>query len=358
MKLKNFYIHVPFCRRKCGYCAFYSESDAPAELIDAYLDRLERELAALHLTNPAATVYIGGGTPTLLAERQLRQLGEMVKKHLPLTANTEVSIEANPETLTEEKIGLLTPWVTRLSVGVQSFDAARRAALGRDCGDDAIAAALAWGRRHFAHLNCDLIYGGNGQTPEAWRGELEQAAASGVDHVSCYELTPEENARLRFDSPEEELSVALWRETAAVLAAHGIERYEISNYARSGARARHNCAVWRGEAYLGLGPAAASFDGRRRWSQVEDVHGWLAGAPPEYDDLAPEARTAEIFAVKLRTCGGWSARECAMLFPAGVREKVAVLRRACPEWFREGEGVRLSEPGLLFWNSIAEFLID
>lgn len=358
----NYYIHVPFCRSKCGYCAFYSEPSPSGEAEDAYLDRLEtlmerREASA----GPCETVYLGGGTPTLLSEARLERLFSMIRKHLRPDEMTELSIESNPETLTESKVRLIRSFATRLSLGVQSFDAALRKTLGRDCSPQALEQAAGWiAAAGFPHWNCDLIYAIPGQTAEDFSADLRRAESLGVDHLSCYSLTPEEGALLAGSLiPDENDAARMWE----LAGRSGLSRYEISNYAIPGGECRHNLNVWRGGLLTGFGPAAAGFDGRVRRIEPASLDGWLRGDPPELDEIPPGERLNEIFAVNLRTVAGWTPELWAKVPGADSwASRLSIARRAeaetSPEWFDiSPERITLSDLGLLFWNSVAEELL-
>jgi len=354
MAFENLYVHLPFCRSKCGYCGFFS-LPGNEEVIDAYLTRLEAVIKE-NCPPEAATVYVGGGTPTLLSERQLAKLAEM------LPEAGERSIEANPETLTPEKVALLAQTFDRISLGVQSFHAPKRARLGRDCSDFAIRNALALiSDAPFRHRNIDLIYAVTGDTPGRWRQDLETALSYPVDHLSCYALTLEENARLapetaadRFGELEAELSAITLETLSGRLA-----RYEISNYAAFGGECRHNLNVWSGKSYFGAGAGAHGFDGKVHFAYPEDVPAFIAGNPPENEDgdLSPEELELEIFAFNLRTVGGWSragweARGGSWNFAQRVARRAAAFH---PEFWRLGDDfLRLTELGLDFWNTVAE----
>ena len=360
----NYYFHIPFCRSKCGYCAFYSEPAPAPGLIDRYLDHLERQLAE-HPLPPAETVYFGGGTPTLLDVPQLKRLFGMTERHLAPDAECEISIEANPETLDGEKVAVLREHTTRISLGVQSFSAARRDILGRRCGDGALNKAVELIRRAaFPHWNIDLIYAIPGESADEWRDDLRRAADTGIDHLSCYSLTPEENSRLGASfAVDDDLSEVFFEMIPDVLAPCGISRYEISNYAAPEAKCRHNVNVWRGGLLRGFGPAAAGFDGRDRTTETESLSRWLAGAPPTVDRIPLPARLGEIFAVNLRTVDGWTPELWALVPGADPwSERLAIvekLRHNMPgSWWKISPGrIKLSTEGLSFWNSAAEAIL-
>lgn len=349
---ENLYIHIPFCRSKCGYCAFYSETGRE-DVIDRYLDRLEAAMPDY----PVQTVYVGGGTPTLLSLEQLERLGKM----LPPAA--ERSIESNPETLDRDKVRLLAGFFNRISTGVQSFDASRRRLLGRGCSDKAIFSALELiAGAPFAHRNIDLIYAIGGQSRTEWRRDLETALSFPVDHLSCYALTFEEHNRLspelkpdRYGELEADLS-----ETTLEILEGKLPRYEISNYARSGGECRHNLNVWRGRSYLGIGASASGFDGRRRFTHPASIEGFLTGEDPEYDELPPDEREMEIFIFNLRTVRGW-AREEWESRGGDWRLAIDLAAANCethPDFWRiTPENIRLTRTGLDFWDTVAEELL-
>ena len=361
----NCYIHLPFCRSKCGYCAFYSEVGAAPATVRAYLAKLERDLAEADLKRRCDTIYLGGGTPTLLSVAELKRLFAIIEMRLAPDRGCEVSIESNPETLDGEKVALLHEHVTRLSLGVQSFDAKLRQRLGRNCSDEAIARALELIRNaDFPHWNIDLIYAIPGGNMETWQSDLRRAADAGVDHLSCYSLTPEEGSRLGpFLAVDDALACDMYDAVPEVLKEYGIRRYEISNYAKAGSECRHNVGVWRGETLAGFGPAAAGFDGADRKSEVSDLGAWLAGVPPELDRIPRNARLAEIFAVNLRTVAGWTPELWARVPGADSWEHRVVLVTKSAEnmpqrwWKISRECIKLSAEGLCFWNTVAEALL-
>jgi len=361
----NYYFHVPFCRSRCGYCAFYSRPAPARREMDAYLDELERRLAAEAPLVRPDTVYVGGGTPTYLPLPLLERLFSMIRRALRPSRRCEITVEANPETLDAEKVALLCSFATRISLGVQSFDAGLRRRLGRECSDAALARALELVRgARFPHWNCDLIYAVPGETPAMWRRDLELAAATGADHLSCYALTPEEGARLAGGfAVDDDAAADGWRSAGKSLGEFGFRRYEVSNYARRGAECRHNLAVWRGGLLRGFGPSASGFDGAVRRTEPPSLAGWLRRETPAADVIAPPARLAEIFAINLRTASGWTPsrwRRVPGADPwearlAAAESAAAVTKRSF--WRLSAERIALTGRGLLFWDSVAEALL-
>jgi len=249
------YIHIPFCRSKCPYCDFYSVTRIPDE--EAYLSALLAE-AGLRAETwprdlPLETLYVGGGTPSLLSPRFYERLLEGLARVLPLFPQ-EMTLEANPEGLTPEYLRPLREMgFNRLSLGAQSFSERGLAALGRRHGpEDTRLAVEAARRAGFENVSLDLIFGWPGEDLSDLRRDLSAALALSPEHLSCYELTAEKGTpfhRLleegRLALPPEEVLVAMHETVPEILAAHGFERYEISNYARPKHLCRHNLLYWR-----------------------------------------------------------------------------------------------------------------
>lgn len=360
------YVHIPFCQTKCGYCDFYSVplGDRPtAPLVEAVKRELFQRTA--NLEHPIATVFVGGGTPTLLPTGQLADLlaaiGEATKGHAVRgdsrhgvadypdgsrhgvanypdgsrhgVANyadgsrhgvadyPEWTVEANPATVDDEKAAILRrAGVTRVSMGAQSFIPAELAALERLHNPDDIPASVKTLRRAaIDNVNLDLIFGIPGQTIDTWRRSLESAIALQPEHVSCYALTYEPGTRLtaqrragRVVPCDEDLEVDLFEFAVETLAAAGFVQYEISNYARPGRRCLHNLLYWRNQPYVGVGPSAAGCLRRRRYKNVSDVaayvremdrRGCAEGACETLDD---EMMLMEMVMMQLRLVDGLS----------------------------------------------------
>lgn len=353
---QNLYIHVPFCRRKCDYCAFYSVPDG-GPLMRPWLDKIKGELKEQLAGLPLHTVYLGGGTPTILPPTMLEELLESVAA-LDSGAE-EFSVECNPETLTPEKAAVLGRYVNRVSLGVQSFDPLFRERIGRQGDPEKIFPAFdLLAANGLENLSCDLIYGLPGQSVSDWEKELRKALSLPLKHLSAYSLTVEEGTSLgkRFSAGADPdiLSARMDRVTRKVLGTAGLKAYEISNYARPGFECRHNQNVWHGETYLGLGPAACSFDGKDRFTQTASVRGWLAGKEPERDAIPDESRQAEMLIMGLRTVRGWRKGEfeAAAGIPAETfhPEAIGSLRR---KKMMKRDRIALTRRGLDFWNDAA-----
>ena len=362
--MRNLYIHVPFCAGKCDYCAFYSEPVPDDRSVRLWLDRVLRQLDEnAPLLRHAGTVYFGGGTPSLLPDDVLLRLFDAVRRVVPEAV--EVSIEANPFTVTPEKAAVLTSFANRVSLGVQSFDPGLRTAVGRRSHsgpgpEEAVGNLRAAGLRN---LGLDLMYGLPGETPDLWRRDLERALELGPEHVSAYSVTPEPGtpfaARVAGLPEDDEATETMWELAGEVLGASGLPRYEISNYARPGFESRHNSNVWHGQTYLGLGPAACSFDGADRWTQVSDLRRWLDGAPPEVDRIPRRSRLGEMLMMGLRTVRGWTREEFEAAAGCSWAEFDGPLRELEDRGLvvLSTDAVAPTIRGLAFWNDLAEMLV-
>lgn len=314
--MRSLYIHVPFCPTICPYCDFHVVRRYGG-VVEAYLERLAEEAAALHqrFPGPLETLYFGGGTPSFLRGHELERLFAALPWRLSLGA--EVTMEANPGTLNPERLTLLKHLgVNRLSIGVQSFQDTVLKTLGRAHGRKGAFQAVEMSLEAGFRTSIDLILGLPGQDFEA---DLREAAAIGVGHVSAYTLqiepgTPFEIQGIRLD---EDLEAAAFEMAEQILGEAGLERYEVSNFARPGEESRHNQVYWRGEFWGALGPAAVGHypkDVEARGSRLEghEVYSvratnpplprWLAGEAPSLEVISPleYAREALMLGLRLR----------------------------------------------------------
>jgi len=282
------YVHVPFCRQRCRFCAFYLEI-ARAERIDAFRSALTREIALYRLQElfagrPLQSIYLGGGTPTALPAVMLVAILELIRTTWPLGPSVEVTVEAHPSTVTAEDLNILADaGVNRISFGAESMNDEDFAPIGRPGSvqetESAVLAARAAG---FTNINLDLMYGLPGQTRETWEKTLQSLLALDPSHVSCYALTIEEGTRLAQDiardlvvRPDEAVQIDMESAAVRLLSEAGFTRYEISNYAKPGAVCRHNLLYWTGHDYLGLGPSAQSFVDGVRFGNIADLTAYV-----------------------------------------------------------------------------------
>jgi len=323
--ITGLYVHVPFCDGKCAYCAFYSVRYQPA-LADRYLTGLERELAAFLPLAPE-TIYIGGGTPSMLSARQLERLCRMLQTRVATRRLAEWSVEVNPGSLDAEKAAILAAaGVNRVSLGAQSFNDRILRVLGRrHAAEDTVKAMALLRGAGLENIGLDLIACVPGCTRALWRQTLRKAAALAPRHVSVYALTSEEGTRLNCRigqgrtallTDEAQLAMLDLAETELTRAGcgpAGFSRYEISNYAQDGFECRHNLACWRGEEYIGLGPAAASHVALRRWTNQANVRAYLAALeagrnpPRAVEILTPALKRQEQVIFGLRMAEGIAA---------------------------------------------------
>jgi oxygen-independent coproporphyrinogen-3 oxidase len=318
------YVHVPFCASRCGYCDF--NTYAPGEgverggYVDSVLAELDLARRVLGERGPVDTVFVGGGTPTLLAPAELGRILSSVDKAWGLAADAEVTTEANPESVDPASLrALRAAGYTRISLGMQSAAAHVLTTLDRrHTAGRAVAAALEARDAGFAHVNLDLIYGTPGERPEDFAASLDAAVAAGVDHVSAYSLIVEDGTRLaarirRGELPYPDDDVAADRYLAAetALSSAGLTWYEVSNWARGdAARCRHNLIYWTGGDWWGLGPGAHSHVGGVRWWNVKHPNAYAArlaaGESPAQarERLTPAERHTEDVMLRLRLASG------------------------------------------------------
>jgi oxygen-independent coproporphyrinogen-3 oxidase len=276
------YVHVPFCASTCDFCAFYQTSPT-AQAVAMFLSSLALEADLAAWKQPVTTVFWGGGTPGLLAPRDLLKLGEIVRDRLGGTPR-EWSIELAPASVTEARLAALREaGVTRVSLGVQSFSPALLEALGRrHTREQALQAYARVRAAGFASVNLDLIFAVPGQDEAAWRADLREAVALAPDHISTYCLTFEEDTALwvKLSRGQVKRDIAIeaqfYELTWAELAAAGYAQYEISNFARRGHACLHNLNTWRMHEWVGLGPSAASQYAGWRGANVADLEKWSA----------------------------------------------------------------------------------
>lgn len=363
------YVHIPFCRSKCPYCDFNSVAGAEAA-IPAYLQALGREMALRTAeTGPVDTVYVGGGTPTLLGERLAALLREIMQT-FPVTPDAEVTVEANPGTVDAGLLRVLrAAGCNRLSLGAQSFDDGVLRFLGRihTAADDA--AAMAQARQAgFDNISTDLIYAVPGQTLKLWNDTLERVCDLGVEHVSCYALTIEpgtplaERAAAGEVAPvDDESCLEMMRAAHEMLAQRGLRRYEISNWALPGRECRHNLRYWRSQDYLGLGAGAHSSVGGIRWANLASPGAYGASLAAGHlpvawaERLSSERRAQEALMLALRTAEG---APLSGLKPLGERDLGPGQRNAIAELVAAGlleiggGRLALSEAGIAVSNDV------
>ena len=305
--LTGLYVHVPFCVRKCAYCDFYS-LPGQAGLIESYIDALLAECKAYGGMS-FRTLYLGGGTPSLLGADNLTSLVNGLRGNFDLSQLVEATIEANPESATEETLeAALKMGFNRISIGVQSLSDSELKAVGRihsaEQAVDAIGLAKKVG---FRNLSADLIVGLPGQTWDSLRDSIDRLTSLGINHLSLYCLSLDHGTPLSQNPPEnlpsDDMQAELFEQAREFLNGKGFVHYEISNFAVSGRECLHNLNYWRGGEYLGLGPSAASHLGGKRFKNRADLNAYLqnpAGVVEEVEELGLEEKAAEEAMLRLR----------------------------------------------------------
>jgi len=322
--IRHIYVHIPFCARICPYCAFYKDlldRSQTWRFCDAILHDLDQQCTGFTLS--PETIYLGGGTPTALTTSQLEFLLRGFRERLDLSSLAEWIIEANPGSVSARKATLLRKLgVTRVSLGVQSWDNELLKLLGREHSSQQAGQSFDILRTAgFSNINVDLMFGLPGQTIEQWKSTLEKTIALQPDHISAYCLTYEEDTEFFFRHARGEFrqdtdaDAAFFEMTMFILEDAGYEQYEISNYARPGFASVHNRAYWLGKDYLGIGPSAFSTVGMHRWQNICDYRAYaqrvLSGKSPRgfSENLTSEMKRTERIALSLRMREGVAASE-------------------------------------------------
>lgn len=316
--MSGVYIHIPFCRSRCIYCGFYSTTHA--ELRRAYVDALCREmdLRRNYLQDNVRTVYLGGGTPSVLDGEELSRLFHYINKVYDVDPQAEVTIECNPDDVTPDFAALLSRLpVNRVSMGAQTFSDKRLKFLNRRHDAAEVGRAVALLRAaSIGNISLDLMFGFPGETLAEWESDIEKALLLDVEHISAYSLMYEEGTALyrmleqnRVEEVDEEQSLAMYETLVNHLASAGYEHYEISNFARRGFRSRHNSSYWQRVPYIGLGASAHSFDLRSRQWNVADVKTYISeigkgNVPMEREELDKTTMFNDIVTTVMRTCEG------------------------------------------------------
>lgn len=333
--MAGIYIHVPFCKTRCIYCDFCSTTHS--ELKQRYIHALCRELRERkeYMKNlPVETVYFGGGTPSQLDKEDFALIFKTIEEVYGLENAKEITLEANPDDLTEAYAVLLrTLPFNRVSMGIQTFDDATLKRLNRRHNSgQAIAAVERCQKAGFSNISVDLIYGLPGETDKRWERDLQQAVSLNVEHISAYHLTYEKGTRIyemlqarRIHEVDEESSLRFFSALMDTLGKAGYEHYEISNFCKPGLYSLHNTSYWKGIPYLGCGPSAHSFNTEAREWNASSVETYIDSIEKghrfsETEALDTETRYNECIMTRLRTRWGISTRYIEETFGTGFLE--------------------------------------
>ncbi len=285
MNKLGLYLHIPFCKRKCEYCDFYSVTDI--SLMSAYVDRLCEELidkSSECMGYCVDTIYFGGGTPSLLSGEDVDKIISTIRKHYNLSVNAEITIEVNPSSLTEEKACKYAEiGITRVSVGMQSACESELDVLGRlHSSDDFDAAFDLLRQAGITNISVDLMYGLPGQNIASLKKSLEYIVSKAPEHVSAYCLKVEEGTPFYcsgISEADEDIAYEQYEYICDTLGDHGYHRYEVSNFAKDRCYSRHNYKYWTGEEYIGFGPGAYSFFKGERYGYEKSLEQYIIGNP-------------------------------------------------------------------------------
>jgi oxygen-independent coproporphyrinogen III oxidase len=362
------YVHVPFCHHRCPYCNFTVAVDR-SDWIERYLRCIETELRSLGSSQPVNTIFIGGGTPTLLESNALERLLESIARYLPLNQNGEWSIEANPNDLTDSKCQLLKAvGINRVSLGGQSFDDAKLQQLGRSHTGQSLIESIQRCQSFFNNVSLDLIFGVPQESLATWKADLDRAISLDLQHISTYGLTYEKGAKFWSQLQKGELhpvgemdELEMYNYAIEFLASAGFEHYEVSNFARPSFRCRHNQTYWNLDPWFAFGPGAAGFANRTRTINHRSTSKYLQlieeGLSPivETENIDWAQWTRERFVFGMRQLQGV---DLSRLLSEGEPQSLlevqnAIERHIASGWLiREGSMVRLTLHGLALSDSL------
>lgn len=316
--MAGIYIHIPFCKSRCIYCGFYSTTllDLRKKYINAVCR--EMELRKNYIREPFSTIYLGGGTPSLLDEAELTKLFLYINNVYDVDRNAEITMECNPDDITPEFTNMLSRLpINRVSMGTQTFADSRLRLLHRRHNSDEVKHAVKLLREAgIKNISIDLMFGFPDESLSQWKEDISAALALNIEHISAYSLMYEEDTPLwkmldtgKVKEIDEELSLTMFKELVCQLTDAGYEHYEISNFARPGYRSRHNSSYWHQVPYIGLGAAAHSFDlNSRQWNvadlklYIEEINNGII--PMEREELDNDTTFNDIITTALRTSDG------------------------------------------------------
>jgi oxygen-independent coproporphyrinogen III oxidase len=369
--LAGIYLHIPFCKQACTYCNFHFTTSLryKTDLVKSLLKEIELQKHFLQ-ADAVNTIYFGGGTPSLLLSQEILQLLKKLRQEFSVEDNAEITLEANPDDITK---GKLKEWknagINRLSIGIQSFyeedliwmNRAHNKNQSYECIENSLAAG-------FQNMSIDLIYGSPMLTDEQWERNVQTAIHYNIPHLSCYALTVEEKTALHkqiflnktpdVDSDQQARQFLLLMQW---LRDYGYEHYEVSNFAKPGFRSRHNSSYWKGKKYLGLGPAAHSYDGlTRRWNVANNtkyIEAISKGSiEHETEVLTETQKLNEYIMISLRTMEGIDMEKLKMAWGENqlhrIAQKVSVYKKN-NLMIENGNNIQLTDEGMLRADGIA-----
>lgn len=373
--MAGIYIHIPFCKTRCIYCDFYSTTNN--ELKQRYISALCQELRTRKSylkSESITTIYFGGGTPSQLSEEDFKRIFETIREVYGMDSAKEITLEANPDDLTEEYAAMLrTLPFNRISIGIQTFDDPTLKLLNRrHNAAQAIEAVERCRRAGFQNISIDLIYGLPGETDERWERDLQQAVSLNVEHISAYHLTYEKGTPIydmlqahRIHEVNEDSSVNFFTTLMDSLGVAGYNHYEISNFCKPGMHSRHNTSYWNGTPYLGCGPSAHSFNTQSREWNVSSLEEYISSIEKgqrsfELEMLEETTRYNEYIMTSLRTMWGISLDHIEQTFGTKFKDYFMEITESYIDNKKleaDDKHIRLSREGIFISDSIISSLM-
>lgn len=358
------YVHIPFCKSKCNYCDFCSYPEKSSEAVTRYVDALIREISS-YRTEPKIrvdTVFFGGGTPSILDVSEFERIAESIRDTFDILQDAEFTVEVNPATLTEKKCNAYSrAGVNRISIGLQSIHDNEQKKLGRIHNYSDFLESIRLASKHFSNISADVMYGIPEQSTESFGATLRALVNLPVKHVSAYGLIIEEGTpfyenRDSLDIPDEDTECDMYFLAAKILSDSGFFHYEISNYAKPGYECRHNLKYWHNEEYIGVGVAAASYYGKKRFVNTASVREYSGLDFTNYIRKTEESsETYEYVMLALRLSAGFSLEDYRTRFGCDFRcgrESILSKFEAYGYLVTENDRIRLTEKGLYISNHI------
>lgn len=373
--MAGLYVHIPFCKTRCGYCDFHTSTGL--HLIKPLLGAIKKEIAyhKAYINNePVDTIYFGGGTPSLLPEKELHSLFETIYSELEIAPDAEVTLEANPDDVTLQKLAFYKSLpINRLSVGIQSLNNDELIFMNRrhDAAQAIKAIDLAY-NSGFENLTIDLIYGVPGQTRASWDQTLSKALQLPIKHLSSYSLMYEKGTPFynmvqnnRLTPVEDERVLDMFTTLIEATEKRGLVQYEISNFARVGWESRHNSSYWNGKVYWGVGPSAHSYNGSNRQWNVSDNAAYIAAVNTgklffETETLSEDTRYNDFVITRMRTMEGCKLKELESAFGSQKRDYFmanALKFISSGHLLHDGETVKLAGKGIFISDHIMSELL-
>lgn len=375
MNTTGIYIHIPFCKSKCIYCDFYSVAGQDNK-IEIFVNALIREIETCPVDTTKwtfDTIFIGGGTPSLLNAQQMEKIISALDNKYDLNKIIEFTIEANPGEAPKDKLkDFYSFGINRLSIGVQSFKSELLQFLSRIHSTEDVFRTFQSAREvGFENINCDLIYNIPGQSLEDWQFDLNTLVNLNPEHISAYSLTVEQNTKLHelvhnktIIMPVDELHQKFNSITYSTLQKNNYTQYEISNYSRPNKECLHNLHYWENDYYLGFGPSAHSYDGKKRWNNFSDLNKYIAQlendkSPIEnYDAITEIKRTNEIIGFGLRMTKGFAISRIPSYLKNQFQKQLKQVQLKFPKMIIEKNNrIKLTQTGINFADAIAVEMI-